>query len=158
MTVHTRHGEAKRIQWSSGATTATDRGSVTVEMAVLALPLAVVMALFAVFSFRLAGTRLDMNAAAAAAARAASMARTPQAAVHAATSAARADLADHAGSCNPLRVNVDTSAFQRGGQVTVTVTCQMSTAGLTGLGLPGTLTGSATATVVIDSHVPVGVA
>jgi hypothetical protein len=31
----------------------------------------------------------------------------------------------------------------------------MSTAGLTGLGLPGTLTGSSTAHAVIDSHVEI---
>jgi Flp pilus assembly protein TadG len=128
-------------------------------MAVLVLPLAAVMALFAVYCFRLAGTRLDMNATAAAAARAASMTRTPQAAVDAATQAtqaAQANLADHARTCNPLTVTVDTSAFHRGGQVAVTVTCRMSTAGLTGLGLPGTLTGSSTAHAVIDSHVEVG--
>ncbi len=65
-------------------------------MAVLVLPLAAAMALFAIFCFRLAGTRLDMAAIAAAAARAASMTRTPQAAVDAATEAAQANLADHA--------------------------------------------------------------
>ncbi len=122
----------------------------------LVLPLAAVMALFAVFCFRLAGTRLDMNATAAAAARAASMSGSPQAAVDAATQAAQANLSDHARTCRPLTVTVDTSAFHRGGQVAVTVTCQMSTASLTGLGLPGTLTGSSTARAVIDSHVEVG--
>jgi Flp pilus assembly protein TadG len=133
-----------------------DRGSVSVEMAVLVLPLAAIMAIFAIFCYRLAGTRLDMNAAAATAARAASLTRTPQAALDAATRAARNNLADHIRTCNPLSVSVDTTAFQPGGHVTVTVTCQMSTAGLTGLGLPGTLTGSASARAVIDSHVPVG--
>ncbi len=115
----------------------------------LVLPLAAVMALFAVFCFRLAGTRLDMNATAA-------MSGSPQAAVDAATQAAQANLSDHARTCRPLTVTVDTSAFHRGGQVAVTVTCQMSTASLTGLGLPGTLTGSSTARAVIDSHVEVG--
>jgi hypothetical protein len=127
-------------------------------MAVLVLPLAAIMTIFAIFCFRLAGTRLDMNATAAAAARAASMTRTPQAAVDAATQAANADLADHARTCNPLTVSVDTSEFRRGGQVAVTITCRMSTAGLTGLGLPGTLTGSATAHAIIDSHREVGTA
>jgi Flp pilus assembly protein TadG len=132
-----------------------DRGAATVEMAVLVLPLSAVMALFAIFCFRLAGTRLDMAATAAAAARAASMSRTPQAAIDAATTAAQADLAGHDRTCNPLTVSVDTGAFHRGGQVTVTVACRMSSAGLTGLGLPGTLTGSSTAHAVIDSHVQV---
>jgi hypothetical protein len=125
-------------------------------MAVLVLPLAAAMTLFAIFCFRLAGTRLDMNAAAAAAARAASMSGSPQAAVDVATQAAQANLADHARTCRPLTVTVDTGAFHRGGQVAVTVTCQMSTAGLTGFDLPGTLTGSSTARAVIDSHVEVG--
>ncbi len=53
---------------------------------------------------------------------------------------------------------MDTGAFHRGGQVAVTVTWRMSTAGLTGLGLPGTLTGSSTAHAVIDGHVEIGTA
>ena len=146
----------RRVATARRAWVAADRGAATVEVAVLVLPLAAVIALFAVFCFRLAGTRLDMNATAAAAARAASMTRTPQAAVDAATHEAQANLADHARTCSPLTVTVDTSAFHRGGQVAVTVTCRMSTAGLTGLGLPGTLTGRSTASAVIDSHVEVG--
>jgi len=155
MTVHIGPHRRRRAATGRRARQAADRGAVTVEMAVLVLPLAAIMALFAIFCFRLAGTRLDMNASAAAAARAASMTRTRQAAVDAATQAAMANLADHPRTCNPLTVTVDTSAFGRGGQVAVTVTCRMSTAGLTGLGLPGTLTGSATAHAVIDSHVEV---
>jgi Flp pilus assembly protein TadG len=135
---------------------ARDGGFATVEVAGIVLPLAAIMTMFAIFCFRLAGTELDMNAAAAAAARAASLAHTRQAAVDAATSAAQADLAEHTRTCTPLTVQVDTSAFVPGGLVAVTLTCKMSTAGLTGLGLPGTLSGSATATAVIDSHVPVG--
>lgn len=129
-----------------------DRGSVSVEMAVLVLPLAALMTLFAVFCARLAATRLDLNATAAFAARAASQARTPQAAHDAAVAAASADLAGHHRTCDPLTVDVDTSAFRVGGQVTVTITCTMTTANLTGLGLPGTLDGSSTAYAVIDTH------
>jgi Flp pilus assembly protein TadG len=129
-----------------------DAGSVSVEMAVLVLPLAALMAMFAIFCTRVAAVRLDLNATASAAARAASMARTPQAALAAATDAARANLAGHGRTCDPLRVSVDTSTFVRGGQVAVTVTCTMSTAGLSGLSLPGTLTGSSTARAVIDTY------
>jgi hypothetical protein len=121
-------------------------------MAVLVLPIAAIMAIFAIFCTRLAGTRLDLNATASAAARAASMARTPQAAHDAATRAARANLAAHHRTCNPLQVHVDTSDFRRGGQIAVTISCTMNTADLTGLGLPGTLTGSSTAHAVIDTH------
>lgn len=122
------------------------------EMAVLVLPMAAIMAVFAIFCARLAGTRLDLNATAASSARAASMARTTDAARNAARSAATADLASHHRTCNPLVVEVDTSDFQVGGQVTVTLTCTMSTTALTGLGLPGTLDGSATAHATIDTH------
>ncbi|WP_204008017.1 TadE family protein [Virgisporangium aurantiacum] len=129
-----------------------DRGSVSVEMAVIVLPLAAVMAVFAIFCTRLAVVRLDLNAAAAAAARAASMARTPQAATAAAVEAAHQNLAGHRRTCDPLEVAVDGTDYRRGGRIAVTITCRMSTAGLTGLGLPGTLTGSATAHAVIDTH------
>lgn len=65
---------------------------------------------------------------------------------------AQANLASHHHTCRPLQVSVNTSSFVRGGQVAVTITCAMSTAGLTGLGLPGTLTGSSTAHAVIDTY------
>ena len=154
MTVHNRqrHG-VRRRRWRGWR---GDRGSVSVEMAVLVLPLSAIMAIFAIFCFRVAGTRLDLNATAAAAARAASMARTPQAAVDAATQAAEANLAGRSGTCSPMTVTVDTSDFRRGGQVAVTITCRMSTAGLTGLGLPGTLTGSSTAHAIIDTYRDLG--
>jgi hypothetical protein len=121
-------------------------------MAVLVLPIAAVMAVFAIFCTRLAAVRLDLNAAASAAARAASLARTLPAATTAATDAVRANLDTHHRTCDPLLVTVDGAGFRRGGRIAVTVTCRMSTAGLTGLGLPGTLTGSATAHAVIDTH------
>jgi Flp pilus assembly protein TadG len=126
-------------------------------MALLVLPLAALMAMFAIFCSRVAGVRLDMNATASAAARAASLARSPQAAQAAATEAARTNLAGHDRTCNPLQVSVDTSTFVRGGQVAVTVTCTMSTASLSGLALPGTLTGSSTAHAVIDTYRSVNV-
>jgi hypothetical protein len=121
-------------------------------MAVLVLPIAAIMAVFAIFCTRLAAMRLDLNSAASAAARAASLARTVPAAHTAATDAARANLAGHQRTCDPLVVTVDSTDFRRGGRVAVTLSCRLSTARLTGLGLPGTLTGSATAHAVIDTH------
>ncbi|BCB74486.1 pilus assembly protein [Phytohabitans flavus] len=118
----------------------------------LVLPLAALMAMFAIFCTQVAGARMDLNSTASAASRAASMARSPQDAQVAATQAAQANLASHHRTCDPLQVTVDTSHFVRGGQVAVTITCTMSTAGLTGLGLPGSLTGSATTHAVIDTY------
>jgi hypothetical protein len=142
----------RRVAWGRSV---RDGGSVSVEMAVLVLPLAAVMAIFAVFCARLAGTELDLNATASAAARAASLAQAPDGAQPAAAQAAAANLAGHGRTCNPLQVTVDTSGFHRGGRVAVTITCSMSTSDLMGLGLPGTLTSSSTAQAVIDTWRPV---
>jgi hypothetical protein len=128
-----------------------DAGSISVEMATLVLPIAVVMALFAVFCFRLAATRLDLNATAAAAARAASIAQTPPAARLAARQAAETNLAGRRLTCQPLVVGVDTSRFRRGGYVVATISCTVSTAHLTGLGLRGNLTATARARAVVDT-------
>lgn len=130
---------------------AADAGSISVEMATLVLPIAVVMALFAVFCFRLAATRLDLGATAAAAARAASIAPTPAAARVAARQAAETNLAGRRLTCQPLAVSVDTRAFRRGGYVVATISCTVSTAQLTGLGLRGTLTATSSARAVVDT-------
>ncbi len=150
-------GRGRAVVWWRCARWRTDTGSVSVEMAVLVLPLAALMTMFAIFCTRVAGVRLDLNATASAAARAASMARTPQAAQAAAADAAVANLAGHGRTCRPLEVSLDTSDFVAGGQVGVTVSCTMSTAGLSGLALRGTLTGSATAYAVIDTYRSVNV-
>ena len=121
-------------------------------MAAWVLPVTVVMVLFAIFCLRLAATRLDLDATAAAAARAASLARTPQAAEDAANRAAADNLAGHGRTCRPMTVSVDAADFRRGGQVRVTVGCTLTTADLTGLNLPGSLSGSASATAVIDTY------
>jgi hypothetical protein len=128
-----------------------DTGSISVEMATLVLPIAVVMALFAVFCFRLAATRLDLNATAAAAARAASIAQTPAGARAAARQAAETNLAGRRLTCQPLAVSVDTSQFRRGGSVVATISCTVSTAHLTGLGLRGNLTATSSARAVVDT-------
>jgi hypothetical protein len=151
MTIHSRQANGHAAGPAGPTRRDYDAGSVTVEMAALVLPIAVAIVIFAVFCARLAGTRLDLNATAATAARAASLARTPQAARDAATRAAEADLAGHQRTCDPLVVTVDTSDFRRGGQIAVTVTCTMMTSDLTGLGLPGRLRGSSTAHAVVDT-------
>jgi Flp pilus assembly protein TadG len=122
--------------------TAHDGGSIAVEMA-LAVPLLVVLLLVLIGAFHLGRGILDVNTAAAAGARAASLARTTSTARTAAADAATADLA---GRCAHLGVDVDTSAFHRGGSVTVTVACAVSLRSMTGFALPAmaTLQGSST--------------
>lgn len=55
-------------------------------------------------------------------------------------------------SCSTLEAIVDTSDFEPGGTVTVTVECTAPMADVTLLGVPGTRTFTATATEVIDTY------
>jgi len=128
-----------------------DNGSATVEYAVFVMPMFVLGVVLVLVGFRVAGARMDLASSAAAAARAASLARSPQAAIDAATQAATADLAGHNLTCSPMSVVVDTSDFRAGGQVAVTITCTAHTQDLVGARLPGQLTGSCTAWAVIDT-------
>jgi Flp pilus assembly protein TadG len=125
-----------------------DRGSVTVEIA-LAVPLMVLLLFLLTAAVHLGRAAIDVNSAAAAASRAASLARTAPAATIAARNAATADLA---GQCATVSVTVDTSAFHRGGAVTVTVACTVTTHGLTGISIPGSVTTTAASTSPIDLY------
>jgi len=82
---------------------------------------------------RIEEANLNATGTAAAAARAASLARTPAAA----QAAARTMVLTDRGSCPNPKVTVDTAAFHPGGLVKVTVVCRPSLADLTAIGLPG---------------------
>ena len=127
-----------------------DRGSVSVEMTVLVTPVFVVLALFVVLCARSASARIDVDAAAAVAARAASLARSPATAGAAASDAAAQALAGRSVTCAALNVAVDTTDFRRGGSVTVRVECVVTLSDLGLLGVPATRTVTASATVPID--------
>jgi len=99
-------------------------GSATVEL-VLLTPLLVTFLLFVVTLGRLAQSRAEVNAAAADAARAASLATTAGSAPGLADAAAKSTLASRNVTCNPVSINTDTSAFGPGGQVDVTVRCDV---------------------------------
>ena len=146
MTVHNRQTAppAHRPRCRSDG----DRGSVTVEIA-LAVPLMVLLLFLLTAAVHLGRAAIDVNSAAAAAARAASLARTAPTATTAARNAATANLA---GQCASLSVTVDTSAFHRGGAVTVTVACTVTTHGLTGINIPGSVTTRAASTSPIDLY------
>ncbi len=146
MTVHNRHLADPGRQ--PGRRRDGDRGSVTVEIA-LAVPLMVLLLFLLTAAVHLGRAAIDVNSAAAAAARAASLARTAPAATTAARNAATADLA---GQCASLSVTVDTSAFHRGGTVTVAVACTVTTHGLTGIDIPGAVTTRASSTSPIDLY------
>ncbi|MFY1674034.1 hypothetical protein ACN27G_29460 [Plantactinospora sp. WMMB334] len=115
----------------------------------IGVPMLVLVILITSASFVMARTNLHVNAAASAAARAASLARSTHAANRDATDAAEANLA---GRCDSLGIDVDTGGFRRGGLVRVTVSCRVTLRGLTGIGLPGATTVAATATSPIDVY------
>jgi Flp pilus assembly protein TadG len=128
-----------------------DRGAVSTEL-VLLTPLLIVLLLFVVALGRFASARLDVDGAAAQAARAASIATTPAAATATAAQTATAALGTDHVTCAALTVRTDTASFAPGGSVAVTVTCSVTLSDLVGLRLPATESVSSTATSVIDTY------
>lgn len=127
------------------------RGAVSTELAVLA-PLLIGFMLLVVFAGRVAQAEGDVANAAQEAARAASLVGTPRAAIEAATETATANIAEGAVACRRLEVTVDTSSFDAGGQVAVTVTCEATFGDIAMLAVPGSRTFAATAIEVIDTY------
>ena len=123
-----------------------DRGSTAVEIA-LAVPIGVALLLLLITAARYSSATIEVQSTAGAAARAASLARSPAAASTAASHAS-ATLT----GCTTRTITVDTSAFHPGGQVTVEVTCTISVRSLTGFGAPGSLTATATSTSPLDVY------
>ncbi|TQS42767.1 TadE/TadG family type IV pilus assembly protein [Cryptosporangium phraense] len=126
----------------------SDAGSISVELTLLT-PLLVLLVLFVVAAGRLADAQARVDQATYSAARAASLSRDPAIAARAARSTATGAL-DRPAACASLNVDVDATAFVPGGTVTVQVTCVVSLADLTGLGLPGNRTLSSTSTSPLD--------
>jgi Flp pilus assembly protein TadG len=128
-----------------------ERGSIAVEVAVIA-PAFVMLMLLVVFAGKVAEADGNVERAASEAARAASLRQHPGDAAEDAHAAAEANLTAAGVPCTELDVAVDTTDFEPGGTVTVTLTCRASMADVTLLGVPGTRTFSARAVEVIDLH------
>lgn len=126
-------------------------GSIAVEVAVIA-PAFLMLMLLVVFAGRVAEANGNVERAASEAARAASLRQHPGDAADDAHDAAESNLAAAGVPCTDLDVAVDTTDFEPGGTVTVTLTCRASMADVTLLGVPGTRTFSARAVEVIDLH------
>ena len=131
------------------ARTAED-GSATTEL-VLLTPVLLLLLAFVVFTGRVSDAEQRVLAAADEAARAASLWRDAATAEIAATEAAGVNLANAGVSCEDLTVDVDTSAFRRGGYVSVTVMCGVGLDDVAFAGVPGERRLTATATEVIDT-------
>lgn len=129
----------------------SERGSVSVEAAVIA-PALVFLLLLVVFAGKVAEAEGNVERAAAAAARAASLRQHPGDATSDALATVEANLAQAGVPCTDLDAVVDTGNFVPGGTVTVTITCEASMADVTLLGVPGTRTFTARAVEVIDTY------
>ena len=128
-----------------------ERGSVAVEVAVLA-PALVALLLLVVFAGRVAHADGQVQRASSEAARAASLRQSPTAAVDAAAETAASNLSASGFICRDLATDVDTSRFAPGGVVTVTVRCVADMEDVTLLGVPGQRTFVARSTEVIDRY------
>ena len=128
-----------------------ERGAVATEL-VLLTPLLIVLLLFVVALGRLAGARINVDGAAAQAARAASIATTPAEASAAAQQTTTAALGSDHVTCVTLKVAINTARFAPGGSVSVTVSCSVALSDLTGLSLPASEDVASTAISVIDTY------
>jgi Flp pilus assembly protein TadG len=128
-----------------------ERGSVAVEVAVIA-PALIFLMLLVVYAGKVSEADGNVERAASDAARAASLRQHPGDATEDAQVTATADLTAAGVPCLTLATIVDTDDFAPGGTVTVTVRCEASMADVTLLGVPGSRTFTATAVEVIDTY------
>ena len=128
-----------------------ERGSIAVEVAVIA-PALLFLMLLVVFAGKVAEADGNVERAASDAARAASLRQHPADATTDAQRAAAANLAAAGVPCVDLTTTVDTRHLAPGGTVSVTVSCEASMADVTLLGVPRRRTFTATAVEVIDTY------
>ena len=130
------------------------RGSATLELAILAPALLLLLGLV-VLAGRVQVAAGAVEHAAAVAARDASLARTPAAAQATGTVAVDRELTAQNLRCAPVTVVIDTSGFAapvgQPATVTATIACTVSFADLALPGLPGARTLTAHATSPLDS-------
>lgn len=128
----------------------SDRGALAIQAAVM-VPLLSIIVLTMLFAGRLVDTNLGVQQAAHEAARAASLTTNPVAAAAAAQQSAQQYLGNETMGCAVLNVATNTTQFQPGGYVEVTVTCTTDLSDMAVLAVPGTKTFSATALEVVDT-------
>jgi Flp pilus assembly protein TadG len=132
-----------------------ERGSVSVELALLA-PALLVLLSFAALAGRTQIAEGAVQEAARAAAREASLARDAATATTLAAAQARRTLAAQDLRCERTTVEVDTEGFQvppgQPGDVTVSITCVVGLADLLAPGLPGSVTVEAAFTSPVDAY------
>ncbi len=128
-----------------------DRGSVSTEM-VIVTPIALALLCLVALVGRTSSARDTVNRAARDAARSASFERSATAASATANQSATDSLNASGFRCAGQTVTADLSSYGPGGQVSVTVTCEVKLSDLGLLGLSGTKQVSATSVEVIDTY------
>lgn len=134
---------------------AGERGSATLEAVIITPALLALIALI-IFGGRVVIAKQGVEAAAAQAARSASIARTQGQALGLAEGAAAATLTNQNLRCTTQSVAVDASAFAApvgtDAQVSATVSCTVDLADLVVAGIPGTREVRATMTSPLDTY------
>lgn len=133
-----------------------DRGAFAALELVILTPFIIVMMLLIVGFGRVERGRQLVDQAAQAASRAASLTVSPAAAQTAAQQAAEHTLSDGGLSCASMTVNIDTSAFYAGGQVTAHLSCQADLSQLALAGLPGSTRLTSDSTSPLEQYRPLG--
>lgn len=132
-----------------------DRGSAGLEIAILAPALAALLVLLAAAG-RLSLAGNSVEAAAAAAAREASLTRTTAEAQSAAENMARVSMSQAGITCLDLSVNIDASGLNvpigTTGQVRANISCTVALSDAAMIGLPGTRTLTGTAVSPVDAY------
>ena len=126
-------------------------GAAAVELVLMA-PLLVAFLLVIVAGGRYADSRGQVNDAAYAAARAASLEPDAGTARHAGFAAATQSLAERGKACAHLQVSFAGTDFRPGGQVQVAVTCRADLSDVAGFQVPGSREFQATAVVPIERY------
>ena len=129
-----------------------DAGEAIAELVVLAPLLIFGIVFFTVAVGRVADGRSQLDGAAAAGARAASLATSSATAQAAAQSAVSSFLVGHPTTCGNPRVSVDTAAFRAGGQVAVSVQCDVDLAAVVAISPVRTVTLSDRVVAPIDTY------
>ena len=133
----------------------SDEGSATLEMVIMA-PVLILFLAAVILGGRVALANQTVESAAAEAARAASIARTPGVARSSARDVAQDHLNSGGVNCASTNVGVDTSEFARrpgrSAQVTAVVSCRVRLGDLGVPGVPGSRTLTASVTSVLDTY------
>jgi Flp pilus assembly protein TadG len=128
-----------------------ERGSVAVELTLL-VPIFVLLLLLIVALGRASDAGIQIQDAAHAAARAATLATSPTAAEGAAEQAASAALAESGTTCQSVSVSADVGSLTPGSMVQVSVSCTVNYADLSGIDLPGAHTITASSSSIVDLY------